>query len=146
MSLLPNNIDKDSDWDLWEEFLKKVPQEDLVDFLLGRMAADSHFMTLIHGKFEKNDMQAEGAKNLMQAYNTEIDLEWNNEKPDLQYVVSLTNRFLEAAKELTESDIKLFKEFILKKLEEGLYEKNMQQAEDGCLLEDLMHDIIRSMK
>ena len=35
---LPKSLDRDIDWDKWDEFLLEVDKEKLVDFMLSRMS------------------------------------------------------------------------------------------------------------
>jgi len=99
--ILPKSLDKDTDWDRWDEFLLDVDKDKIIDFLLSRMSSDEHFMKLAYEYFNGADHRGDvEVESLLKAYACELEYECSQSIPDVDFIVSLTERFIRLAEEI----------------------------------------------
>lgn len=143
---LPKSLDRDIDWDKWDEFLFEVDKEKLVDFMLSRMSTDDHFMRLAYEYFNNSDEIA-NADSLIKAYSGELDYECSQYIPDVDFIVSLTERFIKLAENLTSlySKVQFYVSVIVKLDKAVVVDGAGMQGDDDYLIEEEMRSIDRML-
>lgn len=142
MQKLPSGLKTDEAWDVWEEHLLEQPQEGLVQFLLSRMMTDPEFMRLVYTQF--GDGICEDGQEVVEAFCREVDYELQQEHPDMEYLVSLSERFFQSADALTGSKAKqLVYEGIAEKLKETWRQLAESEGADLVLLAETENDAAR---
>ena len=143
---LPKSVYRDIDYDRWDNFLMKVDKEKLVDFMLSRMSTDDHFMSLVYEYFNSFDDIAT-ADDLIKAYLTEMDYECSNFIPDVDYIVSLTDRFMQLGLALPSlySKIQLYVSLIVRLDKEVSDDGAGVQGDDDFLIVDMIKNIDKDL-
>lgn len=143
---LPKSIYRDIDYDRWDDFLMQVDKEKLVDFMLSRMSTDEHFMNLVYEYFNSFDDIAT-ADDLVKAYLTEMDYECSNFVPDVDYIVSLTDRFIQLGIALPSlySKIQLYISIIVRLDKAVIIDEAGMQGDDDFLIVDMIKSIDKEL-
>lgn len=143
---LPKSVYRDVDYDRWDDFLMQVDKEKLVDFMLSRMSTDDHFMSLVHSYFNSSDEIAT-ADDLIKAYLTEMDYECSNFVPDVDYIVSLTDRFVQLGVALPSlySKIQLYVSLIVRLDKAVSVDGAGMQGDDDFLIVDMIKNIDKDL-
>lgn len=143
---LPKSVYRDVDYDRWDDFLMQVDKEKLVDFMLSRMSTDDHFMSLVHSYFKSSDEIAT-ADDLIKAYLTEMDYECSNFVPDVDYIVSLTDRFVQLGVALPSlySKIQLYVSLIVRLDKAVSVDGAGMQGDDDFLIVDMIKNIDKDL-
>lgn len=143
---LPKSIYRDIDYDRWDDFLMQVEKEKLVDFMLSRMSTDEHFMNLVYEYFNSFDDIAT-ADDLVKAYFTEMDYECSNFVPDVDYIVSLTDRFIQLGIALPSlySKIQLYISIIVRLDKAVIIDEAGMQGDDDFLIVDMIKSIDKEL-
>lgn len=143
---LPKSIYRDINYDRWDDFLMQVDKEKLVDFMLSRMSTDEHFMNLVYEYFNSFDDIAT-ADDLVKAYLTEMDYECSNFVPDVDYIVSLTDRFIQLGIALPSlySKIQLYISIIVRLDKAVIIDEAGMQGDDDFLIVDMIKSIDKEL-
>ena len=144
---LPKNIYRDIDYDKWDDFLMQVDKEKLVDFMLSRMSTDDHFMSLVYEYFNSFDEIAT-ADDLVKAYLNEMDHECSNFIPDVDYIVSLTDRFAQLSVGLASlyAKVQLFVSLIVRLDKAVIIDGAGMEGDDDFLIVDEMKEIDKDLR
>lgn len=144
---LPRNIYKDTDYDRWDDFLMQADKEKLVDFMLSRMSTDDQFMNLAYEYFNSFDEIA-SADDLVKAYLNEMEHECSSFIPDVEYIVSLTDRFVQLSVGLSSiyARVQLFVSLIVRLDKAVVIDGAGMQGDDDFLIIDEMKDIDKNLR
>lgn len=99
---LPQYLDTNEEWNMWEQHLLNQSKEDLVQCLLSRMAMDHHFMQFMYINYA-NCNQNSDMNQCMDSFLAEIDYELQEKNPDVDYLVSITERFFQTICQFSDS-------------------------------------------
>lgn len=102
---LPRYIETNEDVLEWEEYLKKIPQEEIVGFILDRMITDEKFLKLVCGRFI-NDDYSKNLKGILDAFDNEVYGAYQSKAVDTEYVVAITKNFIRAVDAIGIEDAK----------------------------------------
>ena len=143
---LPKSVYRDMDYDRWDDFLMQADKEKLVDFMLSRMSTDDHFMKLVYEYFNSADEIAT-ADDLIKAYITEMDYECSNFIPDVDYIVSLTDRFMQLGVALPSiySKVQLYVSLIVRLDKAVTIDGAGMQGDDDFLIVDMIKNIDKDL-
>lgn len=138
---LPRYIETNEDVLKWEEYLKSIPQEEIVGFMLDRMLIDDKFFKLVRGRFVKED-SSKALKGILDAFDNEVYGAYQRKSVDTEYVVAITRNFIRAVDDLgTEDTKKEGYEHIIFVLTDGYENYGLGFPDDDDFLDEVLQEL-----
>lgn len=138
---LPRFLYSDEDWDLWEEKLMNCEKEDIVELMLMRMSNDTRFFNLVYAKFGNGNETDEEVDAQIQFYESDIYREMYEKNPDIDYIISVTERFFITIEEMPGILHKVRGYIaIINKLDQSINQGVGYKNDDDWLLVDRIED------
>ena len=114
-------------------------KDTLVEFIMTRMSMNESIMKAVYNHFSRNEEYADSAELNRLLFEKEIDTECLNETPDVEYIISMTERYLQGIKETKDiTDKIVMLSMVIIKLNRLNMKYNVMMAdEDGLLLDEI---------
>lgn len=138
---LPQYIETNDQYDLWQEHLMSCKKEDLVQIILSKMERDPHFFNVVYAQFANISENKENEEAVLEFYMSQINQECQERNPDCEYMVSMTERFFQQIKEMGDFLLQV-KSYvtIITMLDEAVANGAGMEDDDDYLLFDAMKD------
>lgn len=119
-------------------------KEELVQIILSKMERDPHFFNVIYAQFTNISENKENEEAVLEFYMSQIDLECQERNPDCEYMVSMTERFFQQIKDMSDFQLQV-KSYVtvINILDEAVANGAGMEEEDDYLLFDTMKDSVK---
>ena len=104
---LPKYIETEQDYENMRIFLKAQDKESLVDFIM-KNATNESFYKRLKIYFEEDIAEIQTSDGLFDLFREEVMPEFENDRPDTDFVVSASERFIAAADKLPSAEKEKF--------------------------------------
>lgn len=144
---LPRSVYRDNDYSRWDDFLMNADKEKLVNCMLSGMSVDERFMNLVYDYFNNYDEIAT-ADDIVKAYLTEIEYECSCPIINVDYIVSLSDRFMQLGVALKSlyGRIQLYLSLIVRLDKAVAIDGAGRYSGDSFLIVDMIKDIDKSLR